>query len=168
MNSHPSPGSGGRELRPDETLEIRSLFWQNIVQQMLTIYPKQAQENPDLTDGRLAVLTRGGERIGIHEIRPLFSCSVDVLPGDRALSQLVQCTVFEIHTPDGEVVTLPLEEIRGIHSLSEELVRQLKDVNAQSDAESEPFGFAAFTSLARERRARAQAGDESHGNSATP
>ena len=142
---------------PTHTRNLRLVFWQNVVQQILTAFPKQAQMNPDLTDGRIAVLTHGGERVGIKAVYPLFACSINVSASDRALSQLVQCTVFEVHTPEGEVVTLPLSEIRGIHSLSEDLVMKLKAMNdsAAEGVESEPFGFAAFTSLAREEREQA-------------
>lgn len=131
---------------------LRHLFWQNVVQQMLTSFPQRAAENPDLADGRVAVLTHHGERIGIKSVNPLFACSVPGRSGERALSLAVQCTVFEIHTPEGQVYTLPLEEIRAVHCLTEGLIDELQKLagSAVSDTDSEPFGFSAFTSLARQ------------------
>lgn len=146
---------------PARTRDVRHIFWQNVIQQVLTAFNRQAAANPALMDGRMAILTHGGERVALKAVHPLFACTVNVSPHDRALSELVQCTVFEIHTPGGEVVTMPLEEIRGLHVLTEELAEQLKAAagGADADAEddSEPFGFAAFTTLARQRRAEAEA-----------
>lgn len=137
----------------EHTRELRSMFWQNVVQQMLTSFPERVQQDPEIADGRLSVLTRGGDRIPIRAVVPLFSLSVPVDPELRALSVAVQCSVFEIHTPHGEVVTLPLEEIRGVHSLSEQLVAQLKEMTQEmAGDETEPFGFAAFTSMAKQQR----------------
>lgn len=143
---------------PKRTRELRTLFWQNVVQEMLVSFPERAATNPEIADGRLGLMTRGGERVAIGKVVPLFSLSVPANPEQRMLSVAVQCSVFEIHTPEGEVVTLPLEEIRGVHSLSEELVEQLKSMTQarqEGDGE-EPFGFAAFTSLAREQQASAK------------
>jgi hypothetical protein len=133
---------------------LRHLFWQNVVQHMLTTFPQRVAENPDLADGRVAVLTREGERIGIKSVQPLFACSVPGGADDRALSLAVQCTIFEIHTPEGQVYTLPLEEIRAVHSLTEDLIDELQKLTgeAASDTDAEPFGFSAFTSLARQQR----------------
>lgn len=144
--------------QPRHTRELRTLFWQNVVQEMLVSFPERAARRPEIADGRLGLMTRGGERVAIGKVVPLFTLSVPANPELRALSVAVQCSVFEIHTPDGEVVTLPLEEIRGVHSLSEELVEQLKEVSQARQIESgeEPFGFAAFTSMAREQRANAK------------
>lgn len=133
------------------TRNLRHVFWQNVVQQMLTAFPLRAGKNPDLADGRVAVLTRAGERIPIKRVQPLFACSVPSAPSDRALSLAVQCTVFEIHTPDGEIFTLPLEQIRGVHVLTEDLLKQLQAINDTPDGADEPFGYAAFTSLARQQ-----------------
>ncbi len=148
---------------PRHTREVRSLFWQNVVQQLLVSFPIRAAQTPEIADGRLGVMTHGGERIAIGNVVPLFSMSVPADPAQRMLSAAVQCTVFEIHTPEGEVVTLPLEEIRGVHSLSEDLVEQLKAMSegrARKNDESEPFGFAAFTSMAREEQAAAESESE--------
>lgn len=157
-----TPAVEPHRREPARTREVRTVFWQNVVQQTLTAFNQRVAMNPEIADGRLAVLTHGGERVAIAAVHPLFACTVNVSPQDRALSELVQCTVFEIHTPDGEVVTLPLEEIRGLHALSDDLVDKLRAMQSsdRTGAGSEPFGFAAFTSLARERRAEAEASAE--------
>lgn len=150
------------------------MFWQNVIREMLTslsvlhaqirshaarqaagiqgpgIPPAAPQQ--DLFDGRLAVLTRGGQRVAIAEVFPLFACGIGGTDAQRALSMAVECTVFEIRTPAGEVFTLPLHEIRGFHALTEELMAHLTGAAQQhqdDDQASEPFGFAAFSSLSR-------------------
>lgn len=154
----------------------RELYWQNVIREMLSALAVAAAESggrlgsgaadkatgsapiDDMFDGRLAVVTRLGQRIAIADVVPLFACSV---PGnkpssnDRHLSVDVQCTIFQIHTPNGEVHTIPVHEIVAFHSLSEKLISQLEDAaRAHADAASNsasarrPFGFAAFTSLA--------------------
>lgn len=114
-------------------------------------------------DGRVAVLTRGGERIPIADVRPMLACSVPGTDAERALSIDVQCTIFQIVAPSGEVFTLPLQEIRALHAISEELMDRLKSAarrqdegagRSGDDPDSKPFGFAAFTSLAQRRRGR--------------
>jgi len=146
----------------------RELFWQNVIRELLTSLSVvalnradggngsesgQGEDQQDLFDGRLAVITRDGERIAIADVFPVFACGVSTTAAAQSLSVAVECTVFQIRTPEGEVYTLPLHEIRAFHSLSEELVRRLKKaVEAQrGDTEGidRPFGFAAFTSLAR-------------------
>lgn len=107
----------------------------------------------DPFDGRLAVIVGNGTRIPIAAVFPLFACGVPGSAAERSLSGAVECTVFQIHTPSGEVYTLPLHEIRGFHALSDELMAELvKAGQEQQESEDEPekpFGFAAFTSLAR-------------------
>ncbi len=148
----------------------RELFWQNVIREMLTslsvlcasrdkdksVAAVDAAGLPvpvkgDLFDGRLAVVTSLGQRIPIAAVSPLFACGIQTSDADRALSMAVECTVFQINTPGGEVFTIPLHEIRGFHSLSEELIDQLKDASTTSadSGQTEPFGFAAYTSLAR-------------------
>jgi len=185
--------SSGHVRRP--VGELRELFWQNVIQEMLTSLsmmsmqiearksaqrmtpgtiiidtpggtitnqsPEDTDEDEtsteDLFDGRLAVITTLGTRIPIAEVHPLFACGVASDNEDRVLSNAVECTVFQISTPPGEVYTLPLSEIRGFHSLSPQLVQQLQQqAEAQmqfarrSQGETDqPFGFAAFTSLSR-------------------
>lgn len=115
----------------------------------------------ELFDGRLAVMTTTGTRIPIGRVMPLFACGIDTSSRERALSVAVECTVFQIRTPTGEVYTLPLHEIRGFHALTPELVEQLREqaaaISPEPDAD-EPFGFAAFTSLARDAKAEARGG----------
>jgi hypothetical protein len=117
--------------------------------------------HPDMPlDGRVAILTKAGERIPIADVRPLLACSVPGTEAERALSIDVQCTIFQIVAPSGEVFTLPLHEIRAIHAISEELMDRLKETSRRQDAaagrpgdadDSKPFGFAAFTSLANKQ-----------------
>lgn len=107
----------------------------------------------ELFDGRLAIMTNTGTRIPIGRVMPLFACGIDTSSRERSLSVAVECTVFQISTPTGEVYTLPLHEIRGFHALTPQLVESLRSqavaASAQPDSD-EPFGFAAFTSLARD------------------
>lgn len=121
--------------------------------------PEESEdEGAGFFDGRLAILTRGGERIPIAEVFPLFACGLNGNPGERWLSTAVECTVFQIRTPGGEVYTLPLHEMRGFHALTPELMKKLertarrRDESKKKDGDEEermPFGFAAFTTLAR-------------------
>ena len=124
------------------------------------IAPEPPEDN--LFDGRLALITTQGTRIPIAGVMPMFACGINTSANERRLSVAVECTVFQIRTPTGEVYTLPLHEIRGFHALTPELVDTLKSqaspVINQTD---EPFGFAAFTSLARE--AEASAGESPEG-----
>ena len=82
---------------------------------------------------------------------PLFACGIQTSDADKALSMAVECTVFQIHTPGGEVFTVPLHEIRAFHSLSEQLIDEIKQASTEHGGgdQQEPFGFAAYTSLAR-------------------
>ncbi len=164
--------SEGKTLR--DVAAARDLFWNNVMREMLTslsveflrLDPEKPGKDAELFDGRLAVLTRAGERIPIAEVHPLFACGVDSAPGQRELSIAVECTVFQIRTPTGEVFTLPLAEIRGFHALSEELINRLEAMSSRGGEEEEgeggkPFGFAAFTSLSKEA-------DEAGGRGAKP
>lgn len=206
--------SGPAELSPRHHRhvgELRELFWQNVIREMLTSLsmlsmkmeaqagaqkmadnqviidtpegtmtqggsPDVDDEDEDesgeesLFDGRLAVITTLGNRIPIADVHPLFACGVTNNADDRSLATAVECTVFQIRTPPGEVYTLPLSEIRGFHSLSPELVErlqrqaeaQLNHLTGGPDEENQqPFGFAAFTSLAKADRAKADAVDRS-------
>jgi hypothetical protein len=187
--AHPRPPVG----------ELRELFWQNVIREMLTSLsmlsmkleaqhqaekidpgtviidtpegtitqagpgaaddPEESEPSErDLFDGRLAVITTLGNRIPIADVHPLFACGVTHNSDARSLATAVECTVFQIRTPPGEVFTLPLSEIRGFHSLSPELVEklqrqaeaQLNHMRGGPDEENQqPFGFAAFTSLAK-------------------
>ncbi len=172
---------------PDRALTIverRDLFWQNVIREILSSLAAAAAAaggrinarasgavtgvNPthEMFDGRLAVITRLGQRIAIADVFPVFACSLPAGPSasaaDRMLATDVQCTVFQIRTPGGEIFTLPLHEISGFHSLTPELIRQLEQSAASQSPQngrgdppdaSVPFGFRAFTSLARSESA---------------
>lgn len=181
--------------------ELRELFWQNVIREMLTslsmasmqldakhqaeeIAPgsviidtpegtitqlgpgeddEEIESESSLFDGRLAVITSLGNRIPIADVHPLFACGITGNDDERSLATAVECTVFQIRTPPGEVYTLPLSEIRGFHSLSRELVErlqrqaeaQLNHLSGGPDEENQqPFGFAAFTSLSKSSQAK--------------
>lgn len=153
---------------PDQALQRREVFWQNVTREILSgLAAAAAMSRPasgakgaasgvsptaDLFDGRLAVVTTLGQRIAIADIYPVFACSIPNSAIERDLSTDVQCSVFQIRTPTGEMYTLPIHEIRQIHSLSEELMAKLASAaeRASTARPSErPFGFAAFTSLAK-------------------
>lgn len=152
----------------------RALFWQNCMRDMLTsLSIESARERADALraaheatatgkpiperetafDGRMAVVTARGERIPIADVQPMFACSIGGNGRERSLSAEVQCTVFQVRTPGGEVYTLPLSEIVGLHAVTPELMRQLEEANARQTGEGpdqeRPFGFAALRSLAR-------------------
>ncbi len=173
------PQQGTHALHPSggaTSFARRDLFWQNVVREMLSglaaaaatsggrlsVGPKGAATGGspvhDLFDGRMAVVTRLGQRIPIADVTPLFACSIPSsgpsAAMDRAISADVQCTVFQITTPGGEVYTLPVHEIAMIHSLSHQLVERLQQAAVQQAApgDDRPFGFAAFTSLANSER----------------
>lgn len=145
---------------------MRDLFWQNVLREMLTSLAALSQQvaNPDpaapqqpdpsLFDGRLGIVTKGGDRIAIASIVPLFGCG-PTSPSQRDLAMAIECTIFQIRTPDGHVFTIPLHEIRTFHALSPEVMARLEESARRRAARREaaddapPFGFAAFTSLTR-------------------
>ncbi len=148
----------------------RDVFWNNVVRETLMALASaaavssgrldtgpvaaNASTSPvdDLFDGRMGLITTLGQRIPIADIIPVFACSMLSNEGDRSRANDVQCTVFRITTPTGESYTLPISQIIGIHSLSEALIEQLEDAaNEEKKREEEriPFGFGAYTSLAR-------------------
>lgn len=156
------------------TLARRDLFWQNVVRETLMALavaagsggrlsptPTGAATSPDpvdpLFDGRMAIVTTLGQRIPIADIYPVFACSLaHGTHAERMLSADVQSTVFQITTPTGEMYTLPVSQIASVHTLTEQLVRQLEAHAAANAARGTPtnepgmpFGFEAFTSLAR-------------------
>lgn len=137
----------------EHSLALRTAFWQHIVRDMLTTMSVLQASRPDMFDGRMAVLTNAGERVAIAGIEPLFACGIPGTPADQALSIAVESSVFRIRTPEGEVFTLPLSEIRALHALSDDLVKSLEASSAQADGGDVPFGFAAYTSLATSPRA---------------
>ncbi len=153
----------------------RELFWQNVMREILNSLAAAAAHatgrlSPtpagaamsatpleEMFDGRMAVVTRLGQRIPIADVFPVFACSVPTTSIDHSIAADVQCSVFQIRTPGGEVYTLPIHEIVAFHTLSEELLRQMEAAAASSGEENGagqglPFGFGAFTSLADSER----------------
>ena len=147
----------------------RDVFWQNVCREILMALAAAAAESSgrlgtgvgdaesstspvsELFDGRMAVITTLGQRIPISDVSAVFSCS---LPGnalDRSISSDVQCTIFRITTPTGETYTLPVSQIVGVHSVSNSLIEQIEEQN-ESEDDRIPFGFAAYTSLAKSER----------------
>ncbi len=156
-----------RERPESEVLALRDLFWQGVVQEWLTALSGVDEAAPEMLDGRVALLTHAGERIPVKSIEPLFACSIGGTATERYVSQAVQSTVFRVHTPGGEVFTLPLREIRGIHMLTEELATEMekaaKQLEEAAGSAGAPFGFAAFTSLAKQASAEQKAGEGPEG-----
>lgn len=148
--------SGAPEIEPVESLrEVRAVFWQNVLRELLVGLPAVASHRPEVMDGRIALLTRSGERIPIASADPCFPCSLSNHESQR-LCMAIQCTVFQIRTPSGEVFLLPLEEIRGVHTITEELLREIEAasrIGEEPDA-ALPFGFAAFSAMARDKSSR--------------
>lgn len=158
------PASGAPSIEPLHRLgESRVLFWQNVVREILLTFPLLAAERPDVADGRIGILTHAGERIPLASVEPMFPCSI-ASPQAMQLCLAVQATVFNVRTPTGEVFTLPLHEIRAIHSLTDELMKELEAEarRLSGDAQgAEPFGFAAYTSLARQQAAENRGNESS-------
>lgn len=157
------PGSRRAPARPvAQVRELRELFWHNVVREFLTNLSvlhaqKSVSQTPlvdDPFDGRLAIITTHGVRIAIGAISPMFACGISGTAADRDLSMDVECTVFQIETPEGEVFTLPVHEIRSFHALTSELIERIKAASqpGESDDDEMPFGFAAFTSMAKSQR----------------
>lgn len=163
-----------------QVVQRREAFWHNVVRDILnalavTAASASGRLSPtaggaattpgpehEMFDGRMAVITRLGQRIPIADVYPVFACSVPTGRGtrDRSLAEDIQCSVFQIRTPTGEVYTLPVHEIVSVHALTESLVRQMEAASrahGESDtSDTAPFGFAAFTSLARSEHEQAQ------------
>ena len=106
-----------------------------------------------------AVKTVGGLDVQLVYFRGAGECRASKWVGDpEALAQLmtaVECSVFQIRTPQGQVFTVPLHEIRGFHALSPELIQRISATSRRQRRRAEvpeemPFGFAAFTSLSRD------------------
>lgn len=181
-NAERGPASrslAGASLAPQDLVQVRELFWNNVIREILTalsamtiaaqeahaardraaelassagtVKTVEGDDEADPFDGRMAVMLHNGTRVPIAGVMPLFACGVPGTAGERSLSMAVECTVFQITTPAGEAYTLPLHEIRGFHTLTDELMAQVTQAaqNAESEESESPFGFAAFTSLAR-------------------
>lgn len=133
----------------------RTLFWHNVVREMLNDLSIMCQTRPDLFDGRFGIVTSQGVRVGIKNIFPLFACSIPGTDWERESSVAVQCTVFRIATPDGEIYTLPVHEIVTVHSMTPELIEQMAKAEREAEGddaeetEKRPFGLAAFHALPR-------------------
>ncbi len=175
MLPNQSPTTSGRS--PVDIDMTRRLFWENVVRDMLTglsvelgraraeqMKANAGQADPQavpMYDGRVAVITRLGARIPIADVQPMLACSVAGNPSQRSISADVQSTIFQIRTPAGEIFTLPLAEIATVHVLSPEVMAQLESANARNTGEGEgearPFGYRAFTELARSAEAEALA-----------
>ncbi len=111
----------------------------------------------NIFDGRMAIITSLGQRIPIAAVQPVFACGVRGKHGPDWLSTTVECTVFEIRTPGGQAFTLPVHEVHCFHSLTSELLEHIRRAaraagGEEDDGGGQPFGFAAFTSLARSGR----------------
>jgi len=182
--SHPEDPTGSMFPQSARVQARRDLFWSNVVRDSLMAMasaaassssrlsptPTAAQHSiapiDDLFDGRMGIITTLGQRIPIADIFPVFACSAVGSQVDRERSADVQCSVFRITTPSGEAYTLPISQIIGIHSLSEELVQQLEaaaeDIQDEDheSIETRPFGFGAYTALAKSE-ADEDSGDDS-------
>lgn len=138
-------------------MAARELFWHNAVRELLTSLSVMQMQGgaPELFDGRISVITNTGDRIPIGAVFPMFACSIPGTGKDHHASIAVECTIFRIQTPAGEVYTLPVHEIRGLVSLTEELIKELEQASMnrtrpESDTPG-PFGFAAFLSRSEEQ-----------------
>lgn len=141
---------------PRETKMLREMLWHNLVREMLCALcietgQADAEGKTRELDGRLTLITFRGERIPIAAVRPLVNFGVGRTKQEQQLSMMLQGSVFQIVTPDGDVFTLPLHEIRGLHALSESIMQQLQAAAEQAGPEEngKPFGFAAFTQLSQ-------------------
>lgn len=148
--NHPNAQHASTSADPQNHLAARALFWENVVRETLTSLMLLKPHQPELFDGRLAILTHAGERIPIADISPMFACSILETPqAEQDAQAAVALTVFLISTPAGELYTLPLQEIRAIHTLTPDLLRQLEQQALQGNDEDPPrypFGLAAKTS----------------------
>lgn len=176
-------GSRANDSYPIARAQIRrDAFWQNVCREILMALstaaahasgrlspgPSAANSSTspldEIFDGRMAVITTLGQRIPIADVFPVFAFSVSGCAEDRARSGDVQCTVFRITTPTGETYTLPIAQIVGVHTLSESLIDQLEDAHNQGQEDDEnkvPFGFSAYTSMARSEQQAHQQHQES-------
>ena len=170
----------------------RDVFWQNVCREILMglaaaaaesagrtgTGPTDAQMSPsptsELFDGRMAIMTASGQRIPIADVYPVFAYSMVGNDEVRSRSDDVQCTVFRITTPGGENFPLPISQIISIHSLSQSLIEKMEQAQELLKGPGEeddrvPFGFAAYTSLARsEQQARQKQEPDTQDNDQNP
>lgn len=172
-----------RGLSAGEVGTYREVFWQNVVRDILvelamlcSLKPrgeakgerkgaeKHAERHGEdevvydaaLFDGRMGVVLQSGERISIAHVQLLLAAGAVGIE-DRAIAMAVDSTVFQITTPEGHLLTVPVQQVRAFHAVSPELMEQLqkraarasRGPRARRENEVVPFGFAAFTSLAR-------------------
>jgi hypothetical protein len=138
---------------------FRELFWQNSVRDLLTGLSAQIAASGHPMDGRVGIILHDGTRVAIGDVMPAFACGIPGDPITQTLSIAVECSVFRVTTPQGEVLILPISAIRGVHTLSGELLKQLEQ-EAMRDTGSpigQPFGFAAFTTGGKPAEAPAAA-----------
>jgi len=151
----PVKPAAAEPLDPTQLAAMRDAFWNNIVREMLAGLMMAAGKRPELFDGRFALLTHGHERIPIAGIEPVFGYTVRGTAAERRASAAIQMTVFRVATPDGEVFTLPIHQVRGFHELTPELLQRLERAEAEAERaargdlvpEPRPFGLAAFAAL---------------------
>ncbi len=157
-----SPHTQPAVTDPTVVVAARDLFWENVVREMLTGLSMMQGQHPEMFDGRIAVLTHAGERIPIGEVAPMFACSIlQADSWERAAAVAVECTVFRIKTPAGELYTLPIREIRGMHAMTPELLKHIEQEAIQRIADNPdkpPFGLAAFTTVHREQMTEVEDG----------
>lgn len=168
-----SPSGPPSRIHNAELVQVRrDLFWQNVVREVLmglaaaaaadagrldataTAAANSTTPVSDMFDGRVGVITVQGQRIPVADVVPVFACSDPCGENNRGLSSDIQCTVFRIRTPSGESYTLPITQIVGVHSVSSTVAEQLeaaaqKMEETDADGNKMPFGFAAYTSLAK-------------------
>lgn len=166
----------------------RDVFWQNVCREILMGLAAAAAESAgrtgtgpsdaqmsssptsELFDGRMAIMTASGQRIPIADVYPVFAYSMLGNDEVRSRSDDVQCTVFRITTPGGENFTLPISQIISVHSLSQSLIEKMEQAQELLEGPGDeddrvPFGFAAYTSLARsEQQTRQQQEPETQNN----
>ncbi|GEM_PF-1106134 len=169
---NPAPNNAAVPHSASMVQARRDVFWQNVTREVLmamaaaaaansgriSATPKGAASSPspvaDMFDGRMGIITTLGQRIPIADVIPVFAVSKPGCAEDRLRSNDVQCSVFRISTPTGESYTLPIHHIAGIHSMSDALANQLEAAarsmeEKDDDGNRLPFGFGAYTSLAR-------------------
>lgn len=152
---------GLRHREQASTLELSGggQLVSNVTPEPASNEESKADPGGSLFDGRMAILTHGGERIPIGEVYPMLACGVNGDPADRVVSQAVECSIFQVLTPAGELYTVPVQEIRAFHALTPELMRKLEQAGRDNRSRRRsgsdrnmPFGFEAYTSLARAER----------------
>lgn len=148
---------------PATALAMRQLFWFNVVREMLTAMAVRTSEAQRAAEsgampegagaplnGQMSIITRLGARLPVAAVIPMVAANPAARGEAKALAMLVQCSVFQIVTTDGEQWILPIHEVASFQAISEQAAADIERANlAARDDRGEPFGFAAFTSLAR-------------------